>query len=70
VEQKGEKKEGTKRRRTTVGKGTAKMILEGKADSVGKLQDTCIKVPSVAGWLIRLLRDIFMMWRRWGISVL
>ena len=44
VEQSGFKREAPKRRRTRVGKGTAKMILEGKEDNVGKLQDTCIKV--------------------------
>ena len=44
VEQNVVKKDGTKRRRTTIGKSTAKMIQEGKEDSVGKLQDACIKV--------------------------
>jgi DNA repair protein RAD7 len=44
VEQSAVKKSAPKRRRTRVGKGTAKMILEGKEDSIGKLQDICIKV--------------------------
>ena len=38
------KKAEPKRKRTKVGKGTAKMILEGKEDKIGKLQDMCIKV--------------------------
>jgi DNA repair protein RAD7 len=44
VEQSAPKKDVPKSRRTKVGKGTAKMILEGKEDRIGKLQDTCIKV--------------------------
>lgn len=45
VEQVAAKKDVPKRKRTKVGKGTAKMILEGKEDRIGKLQDLCIKVP-------------------------
>ena len=44
VEQVEAKKDVPKRKRTNVGKGTAKMILEGKEDRIGKLQDLCIKV--------------------------
>jgi len=44
VEQVAAKKDVPKRKRTKVGKGTAKMILEGKEDRIGKLQDLCIKV--------------------------
>jgi len=44
VEQVVAKKDLPKRKRTKVGKGTAKMILEGKDDRIGKLQDLCIKV--------------------------
>jgi DNA repair protein RAD7 len=44
VEQSIMKKEEPKRKRAKVGKGTAKMILEGKEDRIGKLQDVCIKV--------------------------
>lgn len=44
VEQNVPKKAAPRRKRTTVGKGTAKMLLEGKEDRIGKLQDTCIKV--------------------------
>jgi hypothetical protein len=47
VEQSAAKKDAPKRRRTKIGKGTAKMILEGKDDRIGKLQDACIKVPSL-----------------------
>ena len=46
VEQIVPKKAAPKRKRTTVGKGTAKMLLEGKEDWIGKLQDTCIKVSA------------------------
>jgi DNA repair protein RAD7 len=44
VEQNAVKKEAPKRKRMKVGKGTAKMILEGKEDRIGTLQDACIKV--------------------------
>jgi len=44
VEQAAAAKEAPKRKRTKLGKGTAKMILEGKEDRIGKLQDACIKV--------------------------
>lgn len=44
VEQNPVKKEAPKRKRMKVGKGTAKMILEGKDDRIGTLQDACIKV--------------------------
>jgi DNA repair protein RAD7 len=44
VEQSASKKEAPKRKRTKIGKGTAKMILEGKEERIWKLQDVCIKV--------------------------
>lgn len=44
VEQAVAAKQSPKRKRTRVGKETAKMFLEGKDDRIGKLQDICIKV--------------------------
>jgi DNA repair protein RAD7 len=44
VQQSIAKKDVPKRKRMKVGKGTAKMILEGREDRIGKLQDICIKV--------------------------
>lgn len=44
MEQSAAKKEAPKRKRTKIGKGTAKMILEGKDERIWKLQDLCIKV--------------------------
>jgi len=71
VEQNAPKKAAPRRKRTTIGKGTAKMLLEGKEDRIGKLQDTCIKVNGcVEGANIRLLRNIFMTLKHLAISVL
>ena len=69
VEQSAPKKEAPKRKRMKVGKGTAKMILEGKEDRIGKLQDSCIKVIHfpLDGTDLRSLLNIFTMWRLLGI---
>jgi hypothetical protein len=70
VEQSAAKKEAPKRRRTKIGKGTAKMILEGKDDRIGKLQDACIKVSSSRCWLTIGHRPAHSRcrgaWRHWG----
>jgi DNA repair protein RAD7 len=55
VEQAVQKKETPKRKRTKFGKGTAKMILEGRDDRVGKLQDICIKVWTAVMLLIKVI---------------
>jgi DNA repair protein RAD7 len=49
VEQSVAKKEAPKRKTTKIGKGTAKMILEGKESRIWKLQDVCIKVSRIFG---------------------
>jgi DNA repair protein RAD7 len=54
VEQSVSKKEAPKRKRTKIGKGTARMILEGKEERIWKLQDVCIKVFFICDlWLGR-----------------